>query len=111
VTDIYFFADYYVNIINCISNNVIHCRVVPCGRQIALQRQSLCHYIFGQLVLIVLLLTFAIFFDVSPIIVTPLSHAAFGDDVTGAYKIGMIICLIFLYQVWSTRHFQSLPPE
>ncbi len=48
---------------------------------------------------------------VSPIIVTPLSRAAFGDDVTGAYKIGMIICLIFLYQVWSTRHFQSLPPE
>lgn len=47
---------------------------------------------------------------VSPIIVTPLSHAVFGDDITGAYKTGLVICVIFLYQVWSTRHFQSLPP-
>lgn len=47
---------------------------------------------------------------VSPLIVTPLSRSIFGDDVTGAYKIGMFICVIFLYQVWSTRHFQSLPP-
>lgn len=48
---------------------------------------------------------------VSPIIVTPLSHSLFGTDATGCYKIGMIICLIFLWQTWSTRHFQSLPPE
>lgn len=48
---------------------------------------------------------------VSPIVVTPLSHAIFGDDLTGTYKVGLILCLIFLYQVWSTRHFQSLPPE
>lgn len=47
----------------------------------------------------------------SPIIVTPLSHSIFGADATGCYKIGMIICLIFLWQTWSTRHFQSLPPE
>lgn len=47
----------------------------------------------------------------SPIIVTPLSHSIFGTDATGCYKIGMIICLIFLWQTWSTRHFQSLPPE
>ncbi len=48
---------------------------------------------------------------VSPIIVNPLSKALFGDsDITGAYKVAIILCAIFLYQVWSTRHFQSLPP-
>lgn len=47
---------------------------------------------------------------VSPIIVTPLSRVLFGTDVTGTYKVGLIVCVIFLYQVWSTRHFQSLPP-
>ena len=48
---------------------------------------------------------------VSPIIVNPLSKALFGDsDITGAYKVAIILCVIFLYQVWSTRHFQSLPP-
>ena len=31
-------------------------------------------------------------------------------DITGAYKIGLVICVIFLYQVWSTRPLQSLPP-
>lgn len=49
---------------------------------------------------------------VSPIVVTPLAHAVFGvDDVTGPYKIGIVVCVIFLFQVWSTRHFQSLPPK
>lgn len=48
---------------------------------------------------------------VSPIVVTPLSHSLFGTDPTGCYVIGMVICLIFLWQTWSTRHFQSLPPE
>ncbi|MDD7317152.1 MAG: MFS transporter [Prevotella sp.] len=48
---------------------------------------------------------------VSPIIVTPLAQAVFGaGDSAGAYKVGVIACLIFMYQVWSTRHFQSLPP-
>lgn len=47
---------------------------------------------------------------VSPIVVTPFSHAIFGEDITGVYKTGIILCIIFLYQVWSTRHFQSLPP-
>lgn len=47
---------------------------------------------------------------VSPIVVTPLAHAIFGGDVTGPYQIGLALCVVFLYQVWSTRHFQSLPP-
>lgn len=47
---------------------------------------------------------------VSPIVVTPLSHLFFANDMTGAYKVGIILCTIFLFQVWSTRHFQSLPP-
>lgn len=47
---------------------------------------------------------------ISPIIVTPLSHCLFGDDIAGTYKVALILCLVFLYQVWSTRHFQSLPP-
>ncbi len=49
---------------------------------------------------------------ISPLIVTPLSRGMFGeDDLTGPYKVGIILCLIFLFQVYATRHFQSLPPE
>lgn len=48
---------------------------------------------------------------VSPVIVTPLAHICFGEsDLAAPYKIGVAICVIFLFQVWSTRHFQSLPP-
>lgn len=48
----------------------------------------------------------------SPIIVTPLSRLLFGEqDVAGGYKLGIIICLIFLVQVYTTRHYQSLPPK
>lgn len=48
---------------------------------------------------------------VSPIVVMPLA-AMFGhEDVTAPYKIGAIFSMIFLFQVWATRHFQSLPPE
>lgn len=47
---------------------------------------------------------------ISPIVVTPLSHALFGDDLTATYKVGLVLCIVFFYQVWSTRHFQSLPP-
>lgn len=46
----------------------------------------------------------------SPVIVTPLSHTLFRGDITGAYKTGVALSFIFLLQVWSTRHFQSLPP-
>lgn len=49
---------------------------------------------------------------VSPIIVTPLSRMLFGEaDVTGPYKIGVALCVVFLVQVYTTRHFQSLPPK
>ncbi len=48
---------------------------------------------------------------VSPIIVTPASRMLFGQaDLTGPYKVGILLCLIFLVQVFFTRHFQSLPP-
>lgn len=47
---------------------------------------------------------------VSPVVVTPLAGVLFGNDIVGTYKVGMLLCLVFLYQVWSTRHFQSLPP-
>lgn len=47
---------------------------------------------------------------ISPVVATPLSHALFGDDLTATYKVGLILCIVFLYQVWATRHFQSLPP-
>lgn len=49
---------------------------------------------------------------VSPILITPLSQAIFGEnDTVSPYKVGVGICAIFLFQVWSTRHFQSLPPK
>ena len=49
---------------------------------------------------------------VSPIIVTPASHILFGSaDLTGPYKVGIVLCLLFMVQVYLTRHFQSLPPK
>ena len=49
---------------------------------------------------------------VSPLIVVPLSKDLFApNDHVGPYKVGVILCLIFLFQVFSTRHFQSLPPN
>ena len=49
---------------------------------------------------------------VSPIIVTPASHVLFGSaDLTGPYKVGIVLCLLFMVQVYLTRHFQSLPPK
>lgn len=49
---------------------------------------------------------------VSPIIVTPASHILFGStDLTGPYKIGIALCMLFIVQVYLTRHFQSLPPK
>ena len=47
----------------------------------------------------------------SPLIVMPLSRLLFGISLTAPYKVGILLCLAFLVQVWSTRHFQSLPPE
>ena len=48
---------------------------------------------------------------VSPLIVMPMSKGLFGDDITGPYKVGCILSVVFLLQVWATRHFQSLPPQ
>ena len=49
---------------------------------------------------------------VSPVIVTPVSRVMFGSaDLTGPYKVGIALCLLFMVQVYLTRHFQSLPPE
>ena len=47
----------------------------------------------------------------SPLIVMPLSKTLFGSDPTAPYKVGILLCLVFLVQVWTTRHFQSLPPK
>ena len=48
---------------------------------------------------------------VSPLVVMPLSKTLFAADMTGPYKVGMLLSIVFLLQVWATRHFQSLPPE
>ena len=48
---------------------------------------------------------------ISPLIVTPLSKVIFGStDIVAPYEVGIVLCVIFLLQVYSTRHFQSLPP-
>lgn len=48
---------------------------------------------------------------VSPIMVMPLTRIISPDKITGPYTVGVILSIIFLFQVWATRHFQSLPPE
>jgi len=48
---------------------------------------------------------------ISPIIVMPLSRIIAPGTLTGPYLAGVILSVLFLFQVWSTRHFQSLPPE
>ena len=47
---------------------------------------------------------------VSPLVVIPLSHSLFGADLTAPYKVAILLSLVFLVQVFATRHFQSLPP-
>jgi len=48
---------------------------------------------------------------VSPIVVMPLARGLFGvEDITAPYKVAMLLSVLFLFQVWATRHFQSLPP-
>ena len=48
---------------------------------------------------------------VSPLVVMPLSHSLFGADLTAPYKVAILLCFVFLIQVWATRQFQSLPPK
>ena len=59
------------------------------------------------------MLSAALYFGqfVSPLIVMPMSKGLFGDDITGPYKVGCLLSIVFLLQVWATRHFQSLPPQ
>ena len=47
----------------------------------------------------------------SPLIVMPMSKGMFESDITGPYKVGCILSIVFLLQVWATRQFQSLPPQ
>ncbi|MBO5251395.1 MAG: MFS transporter [Bacteroidaceae bacterium] len=48
---------------------------------------------------------------ISPVIILPFSEALFGvNEITGPYKVAVLISILFLIQVWATRHFQSLPP-
>ena len=48
---------------------------------------------------------------VSPLVVMPLSKIIFGAaDITAPYKVGILLCIVFIVQVYATRHFQSLPP-
>ena len=48
---------------------------------------------------------------VSPLIVLPAGKLLFGEsDLQAPFKVAVIFCAIFLIQVFSTRHFQSLPP-
>ena len=49
---------------------------------------------------------------ISPILILPLAELLFGThDVTGPYRVAVLISLLFLLQVWMTRRFQSRPPE
>ncbi len=49
---------------------------------------------------------------VSPLIVMPLSKWLFSSgDINAPYKVGILLGGVFLIQVWTTRHFQSLPPR
>lgn len=48
----------------------------------------------------------------SPMIVSPLSRVLFSaEDLNAPYKVGAIIGVLFLIQVFLTRNFQNLPPE
>ena len=33
------------------------------------------------------------------------------DKKSHTYKVGCLLSIVFLLQVWATRHFQSLPPQ
>ncbi len=47
-----------------------------------------------------------------PLIVLPLGELIFGtEDIVAPYKVAIVFSFLLLFQVWGTRHFQSLPPE
>ncbi len=47
----------------------------------------------------------------SPLVATPLANKFFPDNPAGVYWIACIFCVMFIMEVFFTRHFQSLPPE
>ena len=46
---------------------------------------------------------------VTPMVVGACSELLFAADLRGPYKVGIILALCYLVQVFCTRHFQSLP--
>lgn len=49
---------------------------------------------------------------ISPLVVTPLGRWLFGDRGASApFMVACLFSVVFLFQVYSTRHFQSLPPK
>ena len=47
----------------------------------------------------------------SPMVVGFCSGMLYGDDLRGPYKVAVGLALVYLLQVFLTRHFQSLPPR
>ncbi len=47
----------------------------------------------------------------SPLVATPLAAKFFPDNLSGIYWIACAFSILFLLEVFVTRHFQSLPPE
>ena len=47
----------------------------------------------------------------SPLVVTPLAAKFFPDNVLGIYWIACAFSVLFLLEVFATRHSQALPPE
>ncbi len=47
----------------------------------------------------------------SPLVATPLAAKFFPDNLLGIYWIACAFSILFLLEVFFTRHFQSLPPE
>ncbi len=49
---------------------------------------------------------------ISPLITTFISNTCFPlSDICAPYKVAIIFCIIFLFQVFLTRNYQSLPPK
>lgn len=49
---------------------------------------------------------------ISPLITTSISKACFPvNDIFAPYKVAIIFCVIFFFQVFFTRNYQSLPPK
>lgn len=47
----------------------------------------------------------------SPLVVKLFSKTLFPEDINAAYKVAMLLCILFYIQVFLTRSHQSLPPN